>query len=127
MKALSARDTAALARLALTREEFAFLYYPTAPQSLPPYDVPPGLMWFLLEGSSHKGLAHALEERDGRPARYAGYVCENEASVEGENRVWGRCMVRLVQPTGDTTVQRLFGPIIERGGRFKLVSFANEL
>jgi hypothetical protein len=31
-----------------------------------------------------------------------------------------------VSPAGDTTTQRLFGTIIERHGRFKFVSYANQ-
>ena len=57
--ALAARDTARLARLALDRNEFAYLYYPTAPQGLPPYDLPPDLMWFTLQTGSDKGLQRA--------------------------------------------------------------------
>jgi hypothetical protein len=29
-------------------------------------------------------------------------------------------------PDGDTTTQRWFGSIIERGGRFKFVSYTNQ-
>jgi hypothetical protein len=35
--------------------------------------------------------------------------------------------VRRVQAPGDTVRERLFGPILERGGRFKFVSYANRL
>jgi hypothetical protein len=33
----------------------------------------------------------------------------------------------LVSGGGDTTRQRLFGSIVERGGRFKFVSYANDM
>jgi hypothetical protein len=32
-----------------------------------------------------------------------------------------------MQAPGDTVDERLFGPIVERHGRFKFVSFANKL
>jgi hypothetical protein len=127
VRALERRDTADLRAMALTRQEFAWVYYPTNPQGLPPYDLEPGLMWFMLEENSHKGLAHALEERGGRPHGFAGYACDPQASREGANTVWGPCVLRRVQVPGDTTEERLFGLILERGGEFKFVSYANRL
>lgn len=126
-RALEARDTAALAVMVLTRREFAWLYYPTNPQGRPPYDLSPELMWFMLVENSRKGLAHALEERGGRRLGFAGYSCDPSPSREGANTVWGPCPVRRVQAPGDTTTERLFGLVLERGGRFKFVSYANRL
>ena len=125
--ALEARDTSALLALSMTVEEFAFLYYPTNPQSLPPYDVSPDLLWFLIEGNGRKGLMLALDERGGAPLGYVGHSCDSEPSREGENTVWGPCVIRRVQAPGDTVSERLFGPIIERGGRYKFVNLANKL
>lgn len=127
VRALERHDTAGLATLALTRQEFAWIYYPTSPQGLPPYDLSPDLMWFMLVENSRKGLAHALMERGGRALGFAGYLCDPLPSREGANTVWGPCVIRRVQAPGDTTAERLFGLIIERGGRFKLVGFANRL
>ena len=104
VRALEARDTAALARLTLTRSEFAFLYYPTNPQSLPPYDLSAGLMWFMLEGNSSKGLAHVLEERGGKSLAFVGYRCEGQASREGENTVWAPCLIRRLQATPEPSL-----------------------
>ncbi len=78
--ALERADTAGLAALAITRAEFAYLYYPTNPEALPPYDLGPGLMWFMLEQNSQKGLVHALEDRGGRPLGYEGYRCDSTPS-----------------------------------------------
>ena len=127
VEALEVLDSVTLAGLSLTREEFAYLYYPTNPQSLPPYDLSPSLFWFLLEGNGHKGLRQALEERGGKPLRYVDHVCTGEPSHEGENTVFGPCLIRRVQAPGDTVSERLFGPIIERDGRYKFVSLANKL
>jgi hypothetical protein len=127
VRALEKRDTTALTSMILRRDEFAFLYYPTNPQSLPPYDLSPGLMWFLFDGATTKGLAHTLEERGGKPLGYLGYKCEGTASAEGANKIWAPCVVMRRQASGDTISERLFGPIIERNGEFKFVSLANKL
>jgi len=127
VEALAARDTARLLALEITRSEFAYLYYPTTPQSFPPYDLSPALLWFLVSENSRKGLMHALEERGGKPLRFVGYTCDGKPSVEAANRIWGPCMVRRVVRKGDTASERLFSRIIEREGRFKFLSYSNKL
>src|SRR5262245_24875262 len=119
VKALETRDTAMLRDLVLTKAEFAYLYYPTNPQSLPPYDLSPALMWFMTDQNSNRGLLTALAERGGQKLKFAGYECLGAPSRQGENTVWGPCVIRRVQAPGDTVSERLFGPIIERNGRFK--------
>jgi hypothetical protein len=125
--ALEQRDTAVIRSLVMTKAEFAWLYYPTNPQGLPPYDLAPDLYWFMLEGRSRQGISAALETRAGRPLRVVGYACDPVPSREGENTVYGPCTVRRVQAPGDTVTERLFGPVIERAGVWKFVSYANKL
>jgi hypothetical protein len=127
VRALERRDSATIAVLALDRAEFAWLYYPTSPEARPPYDLEPGLMWFLLEGRSRQGLTHLLEERGGRPLGYLEHACEGAPRLEGANSVWAPCVVVRLQAPGDTVGERLFGAIVERGGTFKFVSYANSL
>lgn len=124
--ALERRDTAALADLLLTRAEFAYLYYPSHPEAHPPYDLSPGLMWFLLDGRSKQGMAHLLEDRGGRPLSFAGYSCAAR-SRQGDNVVWTGCVVRRRESGFEPVTELLFGPIVQRGGRFKFVSYTNKL
>jgi hypothetical protein len=125
VRAIEKRDTIVLRRLLLTRSEFAYLYYPTNPQGLPPYDLSPDLMWFMLSAGSEKGLTRALAELGGQRLGYTGYVCDSVASRQGANTVWGPCAVHLRPKGGHSTSQRLFGLIVERDGRYKFVSYAN--
>lgn len=125
--ALERGDTAALTALVITKAEFAYTYYPTNPQARPPYDLSPGLMWFLLQQDSRRGMVHAMEERGGRSFGYLGYRCDRAPSREGANRVWGPCVIRRRRAGGEIVSQRLFGLILERGGRYKFVSLANKL
>jgi hypothetical protein len=127
VRALERNDTVSLERLALSRQEFAWIYYPTNPQAASPYDLSPSLYWFLLEGRSRKGLGHLIAERGGQPLRYAGVRCDTTVSREGENTVTGPCAVLLLQQGGDTIAERLFGLVIERRKRWKFVSYANKL
>jgi hypothetical protein len=127
LKALEQRDTATVRRLVLSKQEFAFLFYPTNPQSLPPYDLSPSLYWFTLEGRSRQGLAKAWELRGGTTLRYLRTTCPDSASVEGENTIYGPCGVVHREDRKGVITERLFGPIIERRGRWKFVSYANRL
>jgi hypothetical protein len=47
--------------------------------------------------------------------------------VEEANTLWDECVLRFRGAVGDTVNRRLFGSIIERRGRYKLVSYANDL
>jgi hypothetical protein len=126
MRALAAGDTAALHRMTLDRAEFAWLYYPTAPQGLPPYDLAPGLMWTMLELHGAQGLRHVQAALGGRSVRYVSHTCDSRVSIEGANTLYGPCLVRL-ELDGTETEQRLFGLIIGRDGHFKFVSLANRI
>ena len=123
VKAVEANDTASLARLRISRDEFAWLYYPTAKQGLPPYDLSPSLMWFVVDGGSNKGMARLLQDRGGKPLHVVGYTCDPQSSVEGENTSWGPCALKRVQAPGDTVEERLFGLLVERGGQWKFLSY----
>jgi hypothetical protein len=121
--AIEKADTAALMRMVISRDEFAWLYYPTATQGLPPYNLSPSLLWFMTDGQTSKGLRRLLEERAGKPMHYAGYSCDPKSTSEGENTVWGPCEIRQLRAPGDTVSERLFGLIVERGGEWKFLSY----
>jgi hypothetical protein len=127
MSALAQRDTAALAGMAISREEFAYLYHPTSPQSLPPYELEPALMWQTLFERSDRGIRRALHRYGGQRLRVLGYDCGSGSSREGENTIWGPCIVRFARPGGDTASVRLFSQIIGRNGHYKFLSYANKL
>jgi hypothetical protein len=113
--------------MAVTRGEFAWLYYPTTPMAQPPYDLQPRLMWFLLAERSDRGLSKALGIYGGRPMSLVDYDCGSKASHEGENIVYGPCTLRWRAAGGDTLAVRLFNQILERHGRFKILNHGNRL
>lgn len=63
----------------------------------------------------------------GRWLRLLSYDCGQEASREGDNTIWGPCVLRCRSERGDTLRLRLFSQIIERDGRYKFLSYANKL
>jgi hypothetical protein len=125
--ALARSDTAALRGLALTRAEFAWFVYPESRYTRPPYRQPPGLVWMQLAETGEAGFRRLLARAAGGQLRVAGDDgCADAPAVEGATRLWRHCRVRVVRDGGDTTSAQLFGVIVERGGRFKLASYAND-
>ena len=125
--ALEARDTSALRAMALSRAEFAYLYYPFTQYTHKPYELAPALLWFLMQENSNKGIARALRRYGGKPLGYLDVKCRPEPKREGANMLWDACVLRLRGAAGDTVSRRMFGSIIERDGRYKLVSYATDL
>ena len=123
VKAIERADTTALRQMLVSRDEFAWLYYPTASQGLPPYNLSPSLLWFMTDGQTSKGLRRLLEERAGKPMHMIGYSCDPKPTIEGANTVWGPCVLKRAQAPGDTVRERLFGLIVERGGEWKFLSY----
>lgn len=125
--ALNRRDTLQLRKLKLSRAEFAWLYYADHPLSKPPYEMPPWLLWSQTLQTSEDGAVTALREFGGRGFRLQRVTC-----AEGEKRLpamslWERCVIRVVGAARDTVESRFFGTIVGRDGRFKFVSYGNDL
>ena len=127
VRAIAAADTAAIARMAVSRAEFAYLYYPTAVEGKPPYDLEPGLMWFTLYERSNEGARKVLTRYGGHPMHLLGYDCGKGQHREDRNTIYGPCAVRWKTEAGDTVSVRLISKILERDGRFKFLSYANPL
>jgi hypothetical protein len=53
--------------------------------------------------------------------------CAGTPLVQGANRIYETCTLRIRSEDGRTEDVRLFGSIVERDGRFKLLSLSNRL
>jgi hypothetical protein len=125
--AYAARDAAALDRLAVTRAEFGYLYYPESPYSEPPYELAPDFVWFLVEERGVRAVSRATERLAEKGPTMTSYSCPGAVKDEGTNRLWGPCFVRVRFADGSEDELRLANAIMEREGRFKLVGFDNGL
>jgi len=124
--ALQAADTAAFRRISVTRAEWAWLYFPTSLQASPPYELPPALAWFRLEEGNRQALLRALDRFAGKALDYQGYACDPDPTVEGESRIWIGCLVTLGVDGRSAVALRLFSAILERDGRFAILSWVND-
>ncbi|MDF1501913.1 hypothetical protein [Roseisolibacter sp. H3M3-2] len=123
-EAALARDTAALRALLVTRAEFAWLYFPESRLARPPYGIDPTFLWLQVGSNSTRDLPKAMTALAG--GRYAAHLCQDPATAEGANRLHEQCRVVVTRGARADTLS-LFGSILERGGRFKFLSYANRL
>ena len=123
--ALERGDTLALERLIITPAEFGHLYFPESVFMRPPYELDPAVVWMQLDAGTTTGLRRGLQRHAGTRLGYLGLTC-SPPQTQGSVRIHG-CDVRRVDSRGDTVTERLFGPILERGGRFKFLSLQNKL
>lgn len=126
VRAFEAQDTMAFEALAVNRAEWAFLYYPDNALSKPPYELPPALAWFQRQEASRKGVLRGLRELGGHRVTYQGHTCSPDPVLEGENRIWTGCVVTLRRDDGDPVTIGLFAAILERDGRFAVLSYDND-
>lgn len=125
--AVADSSTEGLQAITLNAAEFAYLYFPTSLYARPPYAQPPAVNWLLLEQNSLKGRARLLRHYGGKRLVVEGHECAVEPDIQGRNRIHEQCTLNIRQSDGGLHAVRLFGSIIERDDRFKLMSLANRL
>jgi hypothetical protein len=125
--ALASNDTATLRALVLSRAEFAWLYYPHTIYTRPPYEFGPELLWLQLGGNSEKGVVRLLRRYGGSPLRLGALLCPDSVQQEGPNTIIAGCRVRFAAADSAARELRIFGSLLNRDGRYKFVSYANEL
>lgn len=126
VRAVQARNAAALDSLVVSKAEYAFLYFPSSVYSHKPYELPPDIAWLLSDQNSRKGLVRVTRRLGGSKLGFQGYQC-SDAITEGENRFWRSCQLTYIDPTTRRPIERkLFGAIIERDKRYKFLSYAND-
>lgn len=125
VRALAASDSAAFVAMAVTPREFADLVYPESPNVAPPYLQDPALAWRSIQNPSATGLTRLLRRAGGLRLRLDSYRCSG-VSRQGGNMLHRGCSLDLLGTDGTRSTHRLFGTIIERGGRFKIMSYSNE-
>jgi hypothetical protein len=124
--ALVANDTAELRAMAVHAREFADLYYPESPYAHPPYRQSPSLAWRLIQDPSTSGLTKLVRRLGGTPMTYVRHECDPKVLREGLSNRYAGCLVTVRDAKGETATRRYFGSILERGGRFKFLSYTNQ-
>ncbi|MEO5587948.1 MAG: hypothetical protein ABIS03_00070, partial [Gemmatimonadaceae bacterium] len=125
LKSLAAGDSVRLRSVAITAREFADLIYPESPYPEPPYRQPPGLAWAQIQQASGTGLTRILRRLGSHQLAVSGSAC-TRSEKQGLNTIWSECTIHVAEPGEAPRSRQLFGSIVQRGGQFKFLSFANE-
>jgi hypothetical protein len=126
MKAVVAGDSLALRAMQVNIAEFAYLVYPDSPNTKPPYTQDPALVWRTIQNPSESGFIRLVRRAGGVPVTLDRYTCDPTPSLQGANKFWTNCELKLRGEKGDRSTHRFFGNIIERDGQFKFMSYKNE-
>jgi hypothetical protein len=112
--------------MSVSAAEFGWLYYPHSMYVHPPHALDADVAWLLMAENSRKGIVRSLREYGARPLGFTGYRCDAEPTVAGPTRLWQGCVLD-VRMDGARVTMRFFGTILEHDGRFKFLSYANDL
>lgn len=121
---LNSRDIAGLQGLAITEHEFRKLVWPKLPASRPGRNIPWDYVWNDLSSKSKMQLQARLHEwQPSNNGSVIKVVFTGETTDYETFRVRRKSIVTIRTPDGNETSYRLFGSIIEQGGRFKVFSY----
>jgi len=127
VRALAAADTNDLRKMVVKGREFIDIYYPGSPYANGPYHQPVGFAWRMIQDPSGVGFTKLLGRVAGRPLTFVWQRCEPKVVREGKVDRYTGCLVRIVDERGDSVTKRLFGSIVSYEGRFKFLSYTNDI
>jgi hypothetical protein len=124
--ALQQRNAERLQALALTEDEFRVHVWPRLPASRSEGGVPFGFVWAQLHSKSRAYLAAVLEEYGGAKLDVVHVRFRGETTDYGAFVVNRDAEVVVRDQDGQKRTVRLFGSMLEQGGRYKLFSYVVE-
>jgi hypothetical protein len=127
VRSLAAADTNDLRKIVVTGREFVDIYYPGSPYATGPYHQPVGFAWRMIQDPSVGGFTRLVRRLSGHPMTLVAHECEPKVLHEGKVHRYTGCLVRIVDERGDTVTRRLFGSIVSYEGRFKFLSYTNDI
>lgn len=123
LDAVAARDAEALRRLALTEQEFADHVWPGLPAARPERNLPRSYVWGDLRQKSESYLALTLHDLGGRRLSLLRLSFAGETTDHGTYKVHRKSLLRVRDQEGAERELRVFGSVLEQGGRFKVFSY----
>jgi len=127
IRSLASADTNDLRKMVVKGREFVDIYYPGSPYASGPYHQPVGFAWRMIQDPSVAGFTKLLHRLGGRPMSFVRHRCEPEVLHEGDVDRYTGCLVTIVDERGDTVTKRLFGSVVEYRGRYKFLSYNNDV
>jgi hypothetical protein len=123
LTALERRDEARLRELVLSEEEFREIVWPELPASRQERNLPFSYVWGDLRQRSDAALAGLLGQYGGQKLVATDVHFRGGSTQYQSFIMYLAPTLRVVDDKGLDHELRLFGSIVEHGGRFKLLSY----
>ncbi len=122
LQALAARDTNALSQQVVNETEFLKHIWPALPASRPDVGMPAERAWAEQSQRNATFLAQTLAQHGGQRLELVAVSFGSPATTYGSFTIHPEATLD-VRDTGGVREVRLFGSMIESGGRWKIYSF----
>ena len=122
LRSLAARDRATLSGMAVSESEFLKYVWPALPASRPDVGMPAGRAWADQAQRNAAYLSQTLAEHGGLEYRLLAVTFAGETTDYGAYQIHRETTLDVRGPNGPATL-RLFGSLMESGGRWKIYSF----
>lgn len=123
LTAVERRDAGALRQVALNREEFTDHVWPELPAARPERNLSAGYVWGDLNQKSNITLEQTLAAHAGKHYELAGIRYLGKSTPYGSYVVHRESELTVKDPDGNEKQVRLFGSVLEKGGRYKVFSY----
>lgn len=123
LDAVAREDRDALMRLALTKEEFDEVVWPTLPASRPEVGMPRDYLWQDTFSKSRAYLATTLNELGSRRFELLRVEFEGPTTDNGVYSLSRKTRLVVRDSAGRESTIRVFGSIIRQHGRSKVYSY----
>ena len=123
LAAIEKRDAETLRALALNRKEFAEHVWPELPAARPERNLSPSFVWGDLNQKSNIMLRATLNAHGGKRYQLVSVHFQGETTEYESYRVRRESELTVTDANGTERKIRVFGSMIERGGRYKVFSY----
>ena len=121
--AIEAGDTDALRSLALNKEEFTEHVWPELPAARPGRNLSPSFVWGDLSQKSNIMLRGTLSAHGGKEYTLVRILFLGETTQYDSYRVHRESELTVKAADGIEKQLRVFGSVLEKGGRYKVFSY----
>ena len=126
--AIGSGDLDVMRALAVSREEFRDLVWPTLPiANRPKSNFTWDFVWYQHELRHESSLLRTAMDFSGQSLEIVGIQARGKTTDHGAFHIYRENCVEVVRPDGTREELRLFGSLLETGdGRYKIYSFIND-
>ncbi len=119
-------DAEGLSQLALQEADFREAVYPRLPAARPERNTSAEFLWEMLHQRSRSSLAYTLDRYGGRRYELIAVDFVGETTDYGPFRIHRETVLSVRAPSGERGAVRIFGSMLEQGGRYQIFSFVTD-